>query len=507
MPSSSKRIIINTIATYSRTIVGILLVLFSSRWVLLELGTSDFGLFSLIGSILVFISFLNTVLANGDSRFFALMIGQQNSIGLRNLFKSSFVLHAWLAPILVLCGLIIGEVAIRSFLNIPDTRIDAALFLLYISLVAVFFNMLSVPFRALFIAHQNILSSSIIELVQTILFFIIAFLIRFYNGDKLIFYSFLYASVQIIIYLAFIVYAMHKYNYCVQLRSSNIDKTTIRSLLKYAFWNSLGDLGHLIRTQGTAIVVNLLFGTHGNAALGIANQVSMQASGLSNSLLNATSPEIYRRTGTGDINSAMSLSEMLNKIAILLIAVLAIPIIVNIDELLELWLVNVPEHAANLCIAFIVMFIIERYTTGFLIMLKAVNHIAKVQTAIFISYSLSIIFPYCGLCDYWGIEGIGISCVLSMILSRVAIWMNYKKIFRLSLRTYYIKVVFGSAVILILITCVAKYCFSSFGNIGLLNIIWTSLLLAFITTISIYCVVFNKKERNALLKLLKRSSK
>ena len=504
MGASGKRIFVNTAVTYSRTIVGVLLVLFSSRWVLLELGTSDFGLFSLIGSVLVFVSFLNTVLANGDARFFALMLGKQDNIGMKNLFKSSFVLHAWLAPILVLCGWIVGEIAIRFFLNIPGERIDAALVLLHISLFAVFFNMLSVPFRALFIAHQNIVSSTIIELVQTILFFVIAFLLRFYNGDKLIFYSLLYGVVQVLICLSFIFYAVHKYNYCVQLYKSNAEKSTITSLLKYAFWNSLGDLGHLIRTQGTAIVVNLLFGTHGNAALGIANQVSMQASGLSNSLLNATSPEIYRRTGTGEIKSAISLSEMLNKIAILLIAVLAVPIIVHIDELLELWLVSVPNHAANLCIAFIIMFIVERYTTGFLIMLKAVNHIARVQTTILISYSLSIVFPYCGLCDYWGIEGIGISCVLSMILSRIAIVMNYKEVFRSSLRTYYVKVVLGSSVILLFIICLAKYSLSLFGNIGLLNIIWTSALLVLITLVLFYALVFGKKEKDSLFKLLKK---
>lgn len=503
MLSYRKRILINTVATYSRTLVAIFLVLFSSRWVLLELGASDFGLFSLVGSLLVFISFLNTVLAGGDARFFSLMIGEKNKKGMRTLFKSSFVLHVLLSPILVLIGILVGELAVRFFLEIPEGRVDAALTILHISLVYVFFSMIAVPFRALFIAHQNITSSTFIELLQTVFLFFAAFFLRFYEGDKLVFYSLIYGSVQIIICLAFIVYASYKYAYCVKLRGIDADRSVIISFLKYAFWNALGDLGHLVRTQGVAIVVNLLFGTRGNAALGIANQVSMQASGLANSLLNATSPEIYRRIGAGETEAAVSLSEMFNKISVLLIVMLAVPVITNIDEILRLWLVNVPENAASLCVSFIVMYIMERYTTGFMVMLKAVNYISKVQIAVFVCYSLSVLFPFCGLCHYYGIMGIGISCVFSMLLSRVAVVWVYRTRFDFSLPVFLLRLVAGSLFVMAAVIFSAKHVIPQ-EELGISGILWISAVLLFATSLLFYAVVFDKKERTSLVNLIKR---
>lgn len=503
MYSSKKRIIVNTVATYTRTILAVFLVLFSSRWVLSELGISDFGLFSLIGSVLVFISFLNTVLANGDARFFSIMIGKNDKEGMRTLFSSSLVLHILLLPFLIFMGWILGELAIRYFLDIPSNRLLAALTIFYISLVTTLFNMFAVSFRALFIAHQNIVSSTFLDLLQTLLLFIVAYSLKFYEGDKLIFYTLMYCIVQVGICLAFVIYGKYKYSYCVYIRKQYINKNFIYSLLKYSFWNALGDIGHLIRTQGTAVVVNLLFGTYGNAALGIANQVSMQASGLSNSLLNATSPEIYRRVGFGNINSAMSLSVMLNKVAVLLILILALPLIVYMDEILELWLVEVPAYTSELCICFILMYIMERYTTGHLVMMKAVNYISKVQTSIFICYSMSVIFPFLGLCYYWGIIGIGISCVLSMFLSRIFIIFIYKIKFKTSLSDYLIHFVFVSLLIVIFIILTFRLLIPN-HPIGLVNILWTSGVLVLVVLTLYIFFIFNKSERLSLFNVIKR---
>lgn len=490
------------IATYSRTIIAVFLVLFSSRWVLNELGTSDFGLFSLVGSILVFVSFLNTVLANGDARFFSIAIGKNDKEHMRNLFSSSLVLHLILLPVLIILGWIVGEFAIRYFLEIPVERVEAALIIFYISLVTAFFSMLAVPFRALFIAHQNIVSSTFLDLLQTLSLFLVAYLLKFYHGDKLIFYGLMYSTVQVAICVSFVVYAKYKYSYCVSL-SKKMDRGIVMSLLKYSFWNALGDMGHLVRTQGTVIIVNLLYGTIGNAALGIANQVSMQAGGLSNSLINATSPEVYRRVGAGNIKSAISFSNFLNKIGVLLILLLAIPLIINIDEILSLWLIHVPAHTAELCICFIVMFILERYTTGFLIYLKAINSLSLVQSSIFICYFLSVVFPFCGFCSYFGILGIGLSCILSMLLSRICILYVYFRKIRFSVSQYLKQLVGGSFIVFLSLLCLANYVIPS-SFIGIYAIMWVSCLVVLVTVLFYYSLVFSPNEKLTVIKLIKK---
>lgn len=499
--NSSKRIVLNTTATYTRTIISIVLVLFSSRWVLSEMGFSDYGVFSLIGSLLIFISFLNNVLASADARFFAIEIGRNGK--LHDLFKSSLIIHLFVAPILILIGGLVGYVAIVYWLNIPPERIDAAVVIFFISLITIFFSMVSVPFRGLFIAHQNILASSVIDLFLTLLNFGSALALRYINYDKLISYSLLYSFVQILICLVYIGCACYKYPCSRQLKKGNCNRNMMKSILKFSFWSALGDLGHLARTQGTAIIVNVLFSTTGNAALGIANQVSSQASGLSNSLMSSTSPEIYRLVGITDFVAAKRLAEFINKIAVLLMMVLGLPLLVNIDEVLRLWLIDVPPFTSQLCICFIIMFIIERYTMGNYIYMAAINKISTIQLVVFCSYSLSLVLPYLGLCHFLGITGIGVSCIIGMLMSRLFIWYSYNNNNNFALIDKNLSYVFYSLVIFAIGTFLFYSLHQSKGWLGVLSY---SIVIDAVLIIAYFVMCFTKKEKYKILSFVTKKS-
>ena len=125
--NSSRRIAINTLVSYLRTILGGALVLFSSRWVLRDLGIEDFGLYSLVGSVMAIIVFLNTILSNSDARFFSLGIGKNDEIFLNKLFNVSLSIHIILPLLLSVIGLFIGEWVIKNILNIPIDRLNIVL--------------------------------------------------------------------------------------------------------------------------------------------------------------------------------------------------------------------------------------------------------------------------------------------------------------------------------------------------------------------------------------------
>lgn len=187
------RIIINTVVSYTRTVMSVALTLFSSRWVLEELGISNFGVFSLIGTLMMFIMFLNNTLSNSDSRFFAIEIGKNDNGKLSPLFKSAFVMHFLLSILLVIVALPIGEYLIKYVFTLEQSRIESAIMVFRLSLCSSFVAMIIVPYTALFISFQNIVSVSILQMVQTILTFLLAMLLPFYGGDKLIFYAFFIA--------------------------------------------------------------------------------------------------------------------------------------------------------------------------------------------------------------------------------------------------------------------------------------------------------------------------
>lgn len=478
------KIIINTIASYSRTVVSIAFVLFSSRWVLASLGVSDFGIYSLIGSILAIVVFLNTILANGNSRFLAIAIGENNEASVRELFKTMTVIHTLVPTIALILGYFIGLYAINHWLEIPIERLSTATTVFKVAIIASMFAMIAVPYTASFIANQNIVTFSFISLLQSFLYFISAFLLRFFDGDLLVIYAYLMSSSNIIIYILFIATAMKKYKYCRNFWLSKFNISKAKEILKYAFWNFLGSFGHLCRTQGISIIVNLKFGTQGNAALGIANQVATQSANLTNALGSATSPEVYKRIGAGNLQGANQLCYSISKFGTCLILILSAIIISNINDLLLLWLKNVPSYSKELCICFILMYIFEKIPMGQNTYLSGINKISLVQTLTLISYLLSIVFPYIGFTYIFGISGIGISCVVSMFIATISILYCYNKFSGCNYTSQYIKLlmyslsIFGISLLvqyfnnLLILPILVKFILSSFIMIGLIIVIF-----------------------------------
>lgn len=418
--NKNKRIAVNTIVSYGRTLLSVCLVLFSSRWTLQQLGAVDYGLYNLIGSILIIVVFLNTVISNGDSRFFALGIGKGDKKELSKVFNTSLSIHLFMPLVIVFIGFFIGEWAIRDFLVVPAERLQSTLWVFRITMFTSLFTMIAVPYSALFIAYQNIVVYTFITFVQTILIFISAYSLRYFTSDKMILYAIFVALAQIVTYMLQIVVARRKYD-CAKINISYFfDKYYTREIIKFSFWNMLGDLGHLVRTQGISIIVNLYFGPRGNAALGIANQVSVQACNLTNAMSGAISPEIYRRVGENNFKSAAKLSDYSSKVGVFLMCLLCVPISLNINSILRLWLDIVPDGTSTLCLCFMLMFVIEKLTLGQLKYLSAIGKVALVNVLIFFFYSSSVVLPFMGLLHY-GLLGIGISCIISMLLSRLSV--------------------------------------------------------------------------------------
>ncbi len=498
----SRLIAANTAISYSRTVISIVFVLFSSRWVLEALGTIDFGLNSLVGSIMAIVLFLNTVLANGDARFFALGIGQNNQTELNKVFNTLLSLHIALPLIVSTIGFLIGEFIIRYYLVIPPERLQSTLIVFRIGIFVSLLNMMTVPFSALFVANQNILESSLISLFQTFLLFISAYSLRFFSGssDKLIIYSIMVSLVYIIVSAIMVVLSCRKYE-CTKIRTDYFFNRRLSSeVIRFSFWNMLGDFGHLIRTQGTSIIVNLFFGPSGNAALGIANQVAIQSANLTNAMISSTRPEIYRRAGEGNLQSAMFLSNLTSKIGLFLILAVGVPVILNLDDLLKLWLVNVPTGAGTLCECFIIMFVIEKMAVGQGSYLCAIGKVALVNVLIMFFYSSALIFPFCGLIQL-GIGGIGISCILSMILSRCSILYCMGKYTDFSLVSY-----MKSTAAPVLLLSLILYAFVQFKielhSSSIMELAVNGAIVFVITAFISMFLLFKKKERLKIFHLL-----
>jgi O-antigen/teichoic acid export membrane protein len=379
---SSHRIIVNTAATYIRSVITLGLGLFSARWVLGGLGTTDYGLFAVVGSIISFITFLNGVMAASASRHFAFALGRGDSDEVNLWFNTSLSIHVILPVVLIAIGWPIGEYCVRHVFIIPAARISASLWVFRLSLITAFVGMVSIPYLAMFTAQQHIAEMAVWGTLQSVLLFAFAYLLTRVSVDRLLFYTGYGVAISVVFQVIQILRARCIFRECRIHYRHWFDKCRFKEIFSFASWNLIGNAGAILRDQGSAILLNLHFGPKVNAAFGIANQVSVQTSQLGVAMVGAFAPEINASEGRGDRQSMLSLAQRASKFGTILILLFAIPLMVETDYILTLWLVDPPAYAALFCQLILAMFLLDRLSIGYMLAINAHGKVAGYQSTL-----------------------------------------------------------------------------------------------------------------------------
>ncbi len=426
---SSSRIAINTAATYTRSLLGVGLALFSSRWILQALGATDFGLFQVVGSLIVFLTFFNSVMASSAARHFAFAIGKGNTEDVNRWFNTSLSIHLILPAVLIVIGWPIAEYAIRHWLTIPPERIDACVTVFRISLLGAFVNMASIPFIAMFNAKQHIAEVSMWDMLQTFLVFALAWTLTKVATDRLIFYAMGMVGTHILIHSIKIIRARILFPECRIRLQTGFDFHRLKELFHFAGWSLFGGISLTLRTQGSSILLNLYHGPVLNAAFGIARQVSNQANQLSMAMQTAFSPEITAREGRGEYARVMALAHFSSKIGCIMVMLFAIPLIVEMDYMLDIWLEEPPLYTAIFCRLILVTFLIDRLTTGYMMAVNARGKIAAYQASV--GGILLLALPIACFCFWLGFSPVSlvISFVITSALATFGRVLWLKKLF------------------------------------------------------------------------------
>ncbi|HXP89843.1 MAG TPA: hypothetical protein VN931_02825 [Fibrobacteria bacterium] len=439
--TGTRRVALNAMATYGRSVVTGALALFSSRWVLQSLGQTDYGLYSLVGSVILFVTFLNGILASSVVRHlsFAMGLGDPREVG--TWFNVSFVLHLSLAILLVVGGWPCGSWMVRHVLTIPPDRVESCLFVFHISLLSAFVSMASVPFTAMFTARQRIAELAAWGLLLAFLGFAIAWILRRVGVDRLRFYASGMVASLVLFQAIQVGRALWLFPECALRKIRRSDIPYLRKLGSFASWNLFGGSGILVRDQGSAILLNMFFGPAVNAAYGIANQVSGQTNQLSSAMVGAVTPEITATEGRGDRDRMLQLANRVSKFGTLTSLLFALPLLVEMEAVLRIWLVHPPAHAAMFCRFILATFLIDRLTTGTMLAVNAKGKIAGYQAVIgtlqFLNLPLGWVFLRMGY-PPTVVGGCFMATMLASTLTRT-IWMRI--LFRVPLRNWVSSVV------------------------------------------------------------------
>lgn len=349
--SKSTTVAKNTLYMFFRMLLVAAVSFYTSRVVLTVLGVDDFGIYNIVGSIVVFLSFFKNALTNATYRYIAYELGKQDKERLRNLFSMSLNVHLILAFSLLVIMEIVGVWFLNNKLNIPVDRIYAANWVFQFSLVTFCIEIIKTPYNSMIIANERMSFYAYTSIIEAAFKLGIVYLLLVSNFDKLILYSILLASISLIMFLWYKFYnnkhfdATHYVCYW--------DKKMLKELSVYSGWSIVVNAADVSVSQCISIFLNLFYGVAANAAMGIANQVNSLLGQFLNTFSTSYNPQIIKSYANGEYDYFMKLIFSTSKLSFFLMFSIAFPVMLNIEYLLKVWLVNPPEMAGTflICIA------------------------------------------------------------------------------------------------------------------------------------------------------------
>ena len=376
---AASRVAVNTIAQYVKTVFSVVVSLYTSRIILDNLGISDFGIYDLVGGIIALFSFVNLTLSTTTQRYLSYHQGKNDLPMSIKIFNNSFITQIAIAGFLCLLMLSLTHPIFDHLLRIEPERIHAAYFVYYCMVATLFLNFLSVPYQALLIAHENIVYSSIVVMCESVLKIPVAFSLAWAPFDRLEWYALCVLLMFVPTFFAYYIYCRKKYVECQHVTMRSFDKNLFKEMFSFTGWTLYGTACVVGRNRGLAIIINNFFTTAMNGAMGIGNQVSGYLSFLSTSLTNSMRPQIVKAEGAGNRKKMLRLSEICCKASLVLMTLIAMPAIFEMDDLMALWLVDVPAYAVFFARAFVLSAWIDQFTVGLSVANAAVGNVKAFQ--------------------------------------------------------------------------------------------------------------------------------
>lgn len=440
--TANRRIALNFVATYGRSLFSLACGLFSGRWILAALGQVDYGLWGVVGGLTAFVVFFNELMAGAVSRFYAVSVGKSKAeydIGIRECrawFSIAIVIHAILPIVLIAIGYPVGIWAVKSFLTIPSDRVISCVWVWRSVCVSCFVAMINVPFRAMYVAKQEIAELTIYSVFQTLVNISVAYYMVTHQGDWLAKYAWIVCIGALIPQVCICLRAFFTFPECKFLPVENY-RGRLRELGDFVLYRFWGAGASMLQNQGVSVLANKYIGPIGNAAMTVGNTVASQTVTLSNAMSVAIGPAIYNAYGEGARERVTSLALQASKIGTVLYLFVVLPAAVEVDYLLRLWLVNPPPFATVICLCVMCAYLTERMTDGQINVIYATGQIKGFQKSLCFSCLLGFLLAWLFLWIGWGIVGVGMSIVCFKMIIMAMRCIFAKRIYALAVRPWF----------------------------------------------------------------------
>jgi len=485
-------------------VVVMLISLYTSRIVLKALGVEDFGLYGVVGGVVGLFAFLKTSMGKATQRFLNYEMVADGG-DLKKVFRVSITIHICIALILLLLAETLGLWFLNTQINIPEGRELAANIIYQTTVVSICIAMIEVPFSADIVAHENMTFFAIISIFDAVLKLLIAFAITVNDGDRLILYGVLLMAISLINFIFYYVYCRRRF-YEISLKPC-FDKKRFKDIFSFVGWTLVGQIAIVGCNHGNSIMVNIFHSVTANAAMTVGNQVSHAVSNLSGNFQTAFNPQITKSFAEGDFDYLRYLVYTTSKISYCLLFVVALPIVFNINFVLDIWLEKVPDLSAIFCILCLANSIINALSAPLNFSIMASGRIKWFQIVTALVYLSDLVVLY--VLFKMGLPpatAMWVKVSIMVVILFVRLYYAHREIECINFTTY-LKQVLIPLMLMSLISIFIGLALQPLFNDLISRFIFTTILVIVNLTL-IWFVALNKSQRVSIVKMiLKKQNK
>lgn len=352
---NKKLIVKNTALLYIRMFITMLVSLYTSRIILQTLGVEDYGIYQSVAGVVGMISFLNSALSIGSSRFITFALGEGNLIKSKAVFNTTLIIHISLALLIVILAETVGLYFLYNGLNFPEDRMNIIFWVYQISVLTAVISITQVPYTATIISHERMGVYAYMSIIEVVMKLLILYVLVISPMEKLLLYAILLGLVQIIVALIYRYYCLRNFE---ESKFSWVwDKTIFKQVGSFSSWSLLSNLSAMLNNQGVIILLNIFFTPAIVAARAISIQVNMIINQFVDNFRVSVNPQIVKSYAQGDKKTSEKLVLSSTNISFCLILLVGLPLIINSDLILQLWLKDVPE----LTVVFVKLILIQSF--------------------------------------------------------------------------------------------------------------------------------------------------
>lgn len=479
--------------------VTMLVQLYTSRVVLKVLGIDDYGIWSLVASLVVSISFIIGPLSSATQRFLSFELGKGDEKNAQILFSQSIILYAAFAIAIVLILESVGLWFLNNKLNIPNDQVPIANIVYQFTIASFVVSIIRMPYDATIIAYEKMDFYAYLSIIDVAMKLGIVFMLKvFDNIPHLALYAFLTFLVSVIVTFVYKIYCNRKYQITHIIFKT--EKSIMYRLASFSGWSLLGSFAIMTSNQGVSMVLNIFYGVALNATMGIANQVGNAVNQFVSNFQLAFQPQIVKYYAQGDFQQLQELIFRASRFSFLLLFAIAFPVVYNIDSILHLWLGdNVPEYTGVFCSLMIISFLFDALSAPLWMTIQASGKIRNYQIIISNIFFLNIIISYIILkLDYPPTSVMIVRLIISISILIFRLIFVRKRV-EFPLRKYFFSIIIRLLVIVLLNTVIID-CINLILSIkgGIISIIINTIIFLVIYAITVLFCGINRAERKKI---------